>query len=165
MRMNISKDSVVTFSYQAFELTPTPKGAISKLLEAGKNMAYLHGGYNNALPQVEHALEGKAKGFAVVLDLGANAFGARDESLTQVIARSEFPTGVKVGGQLRGTDGQGHERAFTVVKIKGNQVLLDANHPWAGKNVRFAVKVVDVRQASSEEVAHGHAHGDHGHQH
>ena len=52
-----------------------------------------------------------------------------------------------------------------MVKIKGPQVILDGNHPHAGKTLRFSLKVVDVQAASAEEIAHGHAHGAHGHQH
>jgi FKBP-type peptidyl-prolyl cis-trans isomerase SlyD len=54
---------------------------------------------------------------------------------------------------------------FNVVKIKGAQVLLDGNHPWAGKALRFSLSVTEVRAASSEELAHGHVHGAHGHHH
>jgi FKBP-type peptidyl-prolyl cis-trans isomerase SlyD len=54
---------------------------------------------------------------------------------------------------------------FNVVKIKGQQVMLDGNHPLAGKALRFALTVVSVRAASAEEIAHGHVHGAHGHQH
>ena len=54
---------------------------------------------------------------------------------------------------------------FNVMKIKGDTVLLDGNHPLAGKALRFAIKVLDVRQASEEEIAHQHVHGAHGHQH
>ena len=70
-----------------------------------------------------------------------------------------------MGGTLRGVADDGHERIFTVVKIKGPQVILDGNHPHAGKTLKFDLKVLEVRAASAEEVAHGHAHGAHGHQH
>jgi FKBP-type peptidyl-prolyl cis-trans isomerase SlyD len=72
---------------------------------------------------------------------------------------------VKVGGQLQGSNEQGEQQGFTVMKIKGDTVLLDGNHPLAGKTLLVAVKVLDVKAASSEEVAHGHAHGAHGHNH
>jgi FKBP-type peptidyl-prolyl cis-trans isomerase SlyD len=64
-----------------------------------------------------------------------------------------------------GRDADGAEQAFTVVKIKGDTVFLDGNHPWAGKTLRFNLKVIEVRAASPEEVAHRHAHGAHGHHH
>jgi len=156
--MNISKDSAVTLSY----MVTTPQG---KPLDSG-NLAYLHGGYENIFPKVEAALEGQATGFATTLDLAVeDAFGARDESLVRTIPKSEFPPGVKVGGQLRGMTDDGREQVFNVVKIKGPQVLLDGNHPFAGKVLRFTLKVLEVRAATPEEVTHGHAHGVHGHHH
>ncbi|MDO9290937.1 MAG: peptidylprolyl isomerase [Hydrogenophaga sp.] len=158
--MKITKDTVVTITFRATD-------AQGKLLEDGKEpRAYLHGGYNNTLPGIEKALEGQEKGFSAQLVLQPeDAFGARDESLVHSIPKSEFPPGVKVGGQLQGTDDQGREQVFTVKKIKGDTVHLDGNHPLAGQVLRFAVKVVDVQAASAEEVAHGHAHGAHGHHH
>lgn len=158
--MKITKDTIVTITFRATD-------AQGKLLEDGKEpRAYLHGGYNNTLPGIEKALEGQEKGFSAELVLQPeDAFGARDESLVHSIPKSEFPPGVKVGGQLQGTDDQGREQVFTVKKIKGDTVHLDGNHPLAGQVLRFAVKVVDVQAASAEEVAHGHAHGAHGHHH
>jgi FKBP-type peptidyl-prolyl cis-trans isomerase SlyD len=110
--MNISKDTAVTISYKV----TTPQG---KPLDAG-NLAYLHGGYENIFPKVEAALEGQAVGFATTIDLAVeDAFGARDESLVRTIPKSEFPPGVKVGGQLQGVGNDGQPQVFNVVKIKG----------------------------------------------
>ncbi len=158
--MHITKDTVVTLSYQV-------RDTQGKLLEASEQpMAYLHGGYGNTFEKIEAALEGQAMGFATTVELApADAFGERDEALVQTISKADFPPGVKVGGTLRGVADDGHERIFTVVKIKGPQVILDGNHPHAGKTLRFALKVLEVRVAAPEEIAHGHAHGAHGHQH
>ena len=154
----IAKDTVVTLSYQISD-------AQGKSLESGQQ-AYLHGGYGNTFAKVEAALEGQGAGFATTLVLPPeDAFGQRDESLVRTIPKSEFPPGVKVGGQLRAMSDNGHEQIFNVVKIKGPQVLLDGNHPQAGKTLRFVLKVASVRAATAEEIAHGHAHGDHGHHH
>jgi len=158
--MQITKDTVVTLSYKVAD-------AQGKLLEASSEpMAYLHGGYGNTFEKIEAALEGQAVGFATTVVLTpADALGERDEALEQTISKADFPPGVKVGGTLRGMADDGHERIFTVVKIKGPQVILDGNHPHAGKTLNFALKVLEVRAASAEEVTHGHAHGAHGHQH
>lgn len=158
--MKITKDTIVTITFRA-------TNAQGKLLEDGKEpRAYLHGGYGNTLPGIEKALEGQEKGYAATLELPPeDAFGVRDEDLVTTIAKSSFPPGVKVGGQLEGTDDQGRQQVFTVVKIKGDTVHLDGNHPLAGETLRFALKVVDVQAASAEEIAHGHAHGAHGHHH
>ena len=158
--MKITQNTVVTLSFKAWD-------ASGKLLEDGKTpRAYLHGGYHNTLPGIEAALEGQEKGFSTTIKLQpALAFGERDESLVTTIPKSEFPPGIKVGGQLEGTDDQGRRQIFTVMKIKGQNVHLDGNHPLAGQDLTFTLNVIDVRAASEEEVAHGYAHGAHGHHH
>jgi len=156
--MPITKDTAVTLSYQ---LT-TPQG---KPLDSGQ-VAYLHGGYENIFPKVEAALEGQDVGFSARIDLAVeDAFGARDEALVRTIPKSEFPPGVKVGGQLQGEGADGQPQVYNVVKIKGPEVHLDGNHPLAGQALRFSCKVTGVRAASAEEIAHRHVHGAHGHHH
>lgn len=158
--MKIQKDTVVTLTLKVAD-------AKGKLIEqSDEPMAVLIGGYGNTLPAVEAALEGQEAGFQTTLNLTPETgFGERDETLLISIAKKDFPPGVKVGGQLqmRGEDGQA--QIFNVAKIKGDQVLLDGNHPLAGLSLRISIKVVSVRAATEEEVTHGHAHGDHGHHH
>ncbi|MDP3617014.1 MAG: peptidylprolyl isomerase, partial [Rhodoferax sp.] len=129
-------------------------------------MVYLHGGYDTIFPKVEAALEGQTPGYQITLVLAPqDAFGERDESLLQTIPKTQFPPGVKVGGQLRSLAADGQARMFNVLKIKGDTVMLDGNHPMAGKSLRFALTVAAVRAATEEEMAHGHVHGAHGHPH
>lgn len=158
--MKIEKNTAVTLSYKVADTQ-------GKVLEESKEpMAYLHGGYGNTFPKLEEALEGQMPGYQTTVELQPqDAFGLRDESLVQTIPKTQFPPGVKVGGQLEGRGEDGHVQVFTVMKIKGDQVLLDGNHPHAGKTLRFTVKVMDVRAASEEEISHGHVHGAHGHHH
>ena len=158
--MKITKDTIVTLTFRAVD-------AKGKVLEDGKEpRAYLHGGYGNTLPGVEMALEGQEKGFSTTVKLLPSlAFGERDESLVTTIAKKDFPPGVKVGGQLEGSDAEGNRQIFTVTKIKGDTVMLDGNHPLAGQDLTFTLNVIDVKAASAEEIAHGHAHGAHGHHH
>jgi FKBP-type peptidyl-prolyl cis-trans isomerase SlyD len=158
--MKIEKNTTVTLRYKVAD-------AQGKLLEESRTpMVYLHGGYGNTLPKIEEALEGRMSGYQATLALEPqDAFGLRDESLVQTIPKSQFPPGIKVGGQLEGQDQQGHTQVFTVMKIKGDQVILDGNHPFAGKALRFAITVTEVRAATPEEIAHGHVHGEHGHHH
>jgi FKBP-type peptidyl-prolyl cis-trans isomerase SlyD len=158
--MKIGKDTVVTMHYKVVN-------AQGQLLDkAQEPTSYLHGGYENTLPKIEEALEGQDVGFVTTLKLAAtDAFGERDETLVQTISKKDFPPGVKVGGQLRGRTPEGQEQVFTVIKIKGDQVILDGNHPWAGQNLSLTLKVLEVRAASAEEVTHRHAHGAHGHHH
>ena len=157
--MNITKDSAVTI-----RLTVTE--ASGKVLESGKTpVAYLHG-YDNLLPKIEEALEGQEVGFKLNMNLTPeDAFGVRDESLLTTISKKDFPPGIKVGGMLQGVNEQGEEMVYTVLKIKGDQVMLDGNHPLAGASLKVAVHVLEIRAASAEEIAHGHVHGAHGHHH
>ncbi len=158
--MKIEKNTAVTLRFKVSD-------ANGKLIEESKDpMVYLHGGYGNTLPKIEEALEGQEPGYQTVLALAAeDAFGLRDEALVRTIPRSQFPPGVKVGGQLEGRGDDGRVQIFNVTKIKGDTVLLDANHPLASKALRFTLKVTDVRTASEEEIAHQHVHGEHGHHH
>ena len=158
--MKIEKNTAVTLRFKLAD-------AQGKLIEENKDpMVYLHGGYGNTLAKIEEALEGQEPGYQTTLALAAeDAFGLRDEDLLRTIPRSQFPPGVKVGGQLEGQGSDGRKQVFNVVKIKGDTVILDANHPLAGKALRFTLKVTDVRLASEEEIAHQHVHGEHGHHH
>ena len=96
--MKIEKDTVVTLRYKVSD-------AKGKLIEESKDpMVYLHGGYGNTLPKIEAALDGRMAGYQVTLDLQPeDAFGLRDPALERSIPKSEFPPGVKVGGQLQCT--------------------------------------------------------------
>ena len=99
--MNITKDTAVTIAYRM----TSPQG---KPLDSGTT-AYLHGGYGNLFDKVEAALDGQGVGHSVSIDLSAaEAFGERDEALVRTIPKSEFPPGVKVGGQLQGAGPGAH---------------------------------------------------------
>ena len=158
--MKIEKNSAVTLQLKV----TNAKGVV---IEDGKQPSvYLHGGYGNTLEKIESALEGQAKGFQLALTLApADAFGERDDALLRTLPKKQFPPGVKVGGQLEGRGDDGATLVFNVMKIKGDTVLLDGNHPLAGRELKFNITVLDVREATSEEVAHQHVHGAHGHHH
>jgi FKBP-type peptidyl-prolyl cis-trans isomerase SlyD len=158
--MKIEKDTVVTMRCRIAD----DKG---QLIQDGKSpVSYLHGGYGNTLPKIEEALEGRAVGEQLALVLApADAFGEADPALLRTLPKRDFPPGVKVGGELElpGPDGAPHP--YTVTKVKGDTVYLDGNHPLAGRTIKLSIQVTEVRAASAEEVAHGHAHGAHGHHH
>lgn len=158
--MKIDKDTAVTLTFKVAD-------AAGKLIDNGSEpTVYLHGGYDNTFPKIEEALQGHEPGYEVTLTLTPeDSFGERDEALVTTIDKKDFPPGVKVGGQLKGRGDDGQEIVFTVLKIKGPVVHLDGNHPLAGKTLRFSVKVLDVRAATAEEIAHKHVHGEHGHHH
>lgn len=158
--MKIEKNTAVTLRYKVAD-------SQGKLLEqSGEPMVYLHGGYGNTFAKIEAALEGQLPGYQTTIELQPpDAFGLRDERLVQTIPKNQFPPGVKVGGQLQGQGEDGQAQLFTVMKIKGDTVMLDGNHPLAGKALRFSVTVTQVRAATEEEIAHRHVHGEHGHHH
>lgn len=158
--MKIEKNTAVTLRYKITD----PGGRL--LEQGGEPMVYLHGGYDSTFPKIEAALEGQTMGYRTVIEMQPeDAFGLRDESLVRTIPKSQFPPGVKVGGQLEGLDDHGQTRAFNVTKIKGDKVMLDGNHPLAGKTLRFSLTVTAVRPATGEEIAHRHVHGEHCHPH
>lgn len=158
--MKIIKDTVATVQLQIAD-------RLGRLIQkTDEPAALLIGGYNNTLPAIEAVLQGQEAGFKTTLELTpATGFGERDEGQVRSIAKKDFPPGVKVGGQLEVADADGQFKLYTVAKIKGDTVFLDGNHPLAGQHLRVTLKVVGVRAASAEEIAHGHAHGLHGHHH
>ena len=94
------------------------------------------------------------------------AYGEIDPSMVQVVPRSAFqgaPT-IAAGMQFQGNT-QAGPRVITVTKVEGDNITIDANHPLAGQTLNFDVKIVDVRDATAEELSHGHVHGAGGHQH
>ena len=111
-----------------------------------------------AAKRMEPDLSERALADFMTVDLSVDeAFGPHDPSLQRTIPKGEFPAGVKVGGQLRGTNDQGLPQIYNVVKIKGPVVLLDGNHPLAGIALRLALKVHGVREATEEEIGRGTA--------
>ncbi|QNM97672.1 FKBP-type peptidyl-prolyl cis-trans isomerase [Chitinimonas koreensis] len=158
--MKIAKDTAVTLRMKVTDA----QGFVYD--EGREPVAYLHGDYDNLFPKLEAALEGQEAGFQTTVALAAeDAFGERDEALVTTMPKADFPPGIKVGGQIQRLGPDGEPRYYFVTKIKGPVVLLDGNHPLCGKALRFSVKVVDVRAATAEEIAHQHVHGEHGHHH
>lgn len=162
--MKIAQNTVVTLHYKLSD-------AQGNLIEESREpMVYLHGGYENTLPKIEEALEGKDVGFETTIQVEPeDAFGEYDANLVKIEPRDRLPTPLEVGMQFEGRPdgGAGDEEAliFTVTDIAEDKVVLDGNHPLAGMALRFTLNVADVREATSEEVAHEHVHGPHGHHH
>ncbi|HNQ03123.1 MAG TPA: peptidylprolyl isomerase [Thiobacillaceae bacterium] len=161
--MLIDKDTVVTLTYTLTTLS----GELLEEASPENPAIYLHGGYDGIFPKVEAALQGQATG--MVLDLvlePGDAFGEYDADLVRVEPAHMFPEDVSVGMQLEGSSEDEQFRLiYTVTDIADGKVVVDGNHPLAGQSLRLHCHVQDVRAASSEEVAHGHVHGPHGHQH
>ena len=135
--------------------------------EGGEPLTYLHGG-GNIIPGLEAALEGKRAGESLnVRIVPDEAYGERDDALVQSVPREMFEDSdsIQVGMQFQSGDPDGNTRIVTVVGADADSVTVDGTHPLAGVPLNFAVTIVEVRDASSEELAHGHVHGPGGHQH
>jgi len=127
--------------------------------------AYLHG-YGSIVRGLEAALEGSEAGFLSNVEVApGDGYGDRNPEAVFEVPRGQFPPGeeIRVGMQVQG-EGEHGVLNFTVVEVNGQGVVLDANHPMAGKTLHFDVEVLDVREATAQELAHGHVHA-HGHDH
>jgi len=162
--MTIENGKVVTLHYQLFNAEDGSE--IENSNETGEPMAYLHG-YNNIIAGLEKALEGKGVGEQVDVTVEAKeAYGEYDNTLFQRISRKYLKhAGKLVPGKVVTVSTEEGPRMLTVLKVGLKTVDVDANHPLAGKALRFVVNITDIRDASDEEKAHKHAHGVGGHQH
>ncbi|MBB3048549.1 FKBP-type peptidyl-prolyl cis-trans isomerase SlyD [Litorivivens lipolytica] len=160
--MKIEKNRVVSFHYRLSE----QGGAELENSYNGEPSLYLHGA-RNILPALEKALAGLGVGDSTTVDLSAaQAYGERQEGRVQRIPAKylKHEGKMKPGQIVRFRDDKGIQQA-TVIKVGKFSVDVDTNHPLAGKSLSFAIEIVDIREASAEEIAHGHAHGPGGHQH
>ncbi len=159
--MQVAKNTVVSLTY---ELLDTDGKTIEKI---DSPIDYLHGGYDGIFPTVERALDGKNAGdkCQVRLEPG-DAFGEYDAGLVHMEPRSKFPESLAVGMQFegRGTE-SGATLIYTVTDVAGDKVVVDGNHPLAGRTLEFSCTVTAVRAATKEELEHGHVHGAGGHHH
>lgn len=160
--MQIAQRSIASFHYT---LT-NDGGDILDTSREREPLAYLHGA-GNIVPGLEKALAGHAAGdaFKVSVEPG-EGYGPRREELVQTLPKSAFegvPT-VKPGMQFQAKGPQGHV-LITVTGVEGDQVHVDGNHPLAGQTLHFDVEVTEVREATEEELNHGHVHGPDAHAH
>jgi FKBP-type peptidyl-prolyl cis-trans isomerase SlyD len=157
--MDIKKDRVVTIEYNLRD----EAGRLLDSSEGGEPLVYLHGN-ENIIPGLEKHLEGKVPGDAVDCNVPAtDAYGERDENLVFKVAKKDFGESTEIApGMQFEAHGEEGAQIVTVVSIDGDQVTIDANHPLAGENLHFDVKVVDVREATKEELEHGHVHQESG---
>ena len=159
--MEIGKRTVVGLTY---ELTDTD-GKVLEHTEAP--IEYLHGGYDGIFPRVEQALAGKSIGDRCRLRLEPeDAFGEYDAELMHLEPRSKFPGNVAVGMRFEGRGVEsGTTLIYSVTNVAEDKIVVDGNHPLAGRALDFSGTVTAVRAATAEEIAHGHVHGAHGHHH
>lgn len=154
--MQIADRCVASFNYT---LT-NDAGDVLDTSNGREPLAYLHGA-GNIVPGLEKAMEGKSAGesFKVAVAPG-EGYGERHDQLVQVVPREAFQgvDDIQPGMQFQAQSNQG-VMSVTVTKIEDGQVTVDGNHPLAGETLHFDIEVTEVREATAEELEHGHAHG------
>ncbi|AYV14677.1 MULTISPECIES: peptidylprolyl isomerase [Shewanella] len=165
--MQITQHSAVTIHYR---LTDAKGQLIESSFEADP-MVYLHG-MENLIPGLEKALEGKGKGDTLEVTIEAEeAYGPYHDGLRQEVPLEAFGDIQDIVPGMRFiAETEMGQRPVQVTEVLDNSVIVDGNHPLAGQSLTFNVEVMDVREATAEEVAHGHIHahggcGSHGHDH
>ena len=136
-------------------------GEILDASAADDPLSYIHG-TGSIIPGLEKQLAGKSAGNEFNVSVGpADAYGERSETLVQQIPRSAFKEvdEIEEGMQFQARSASG-ETLITVTGVEGDQVTVDGNHPLAGETLNFDVKVESVRDATAEELEHGHVHSD-----
>ena len=159
--MLISKNSAVYFHYSLSDET----GNVIDSPTEGKPLPYIQG-HNNIIPGLEKAMEGKASGEVMVVTVEPKeAYGERQDQMVQQIPRSSFQVeDMKVGMRFEATTPNGAV-SVVVTDLTEKTVTVDGNHALAGKKLTFDIRITEVREATKEELAHGHVHGPGGHEH
>ncbi len=159
--MTISNNAVVTIDYEI-------KDSEGTLLESadGELISYIQGSGSLA-PGLEKALDGKETGHQMELTLAPEeGFGTRDDELIREVDLEDFEDSEDISpGLVFQADLDGEVRFYTVISVNDDTAVIDGNHPFAGQKLIFNVTVKEVRDASEEELEHGHVHWEHGHHH
>ena len=160
--MNIAANTVVSIDYTL----RNDAGDILDQSSPEAPLSYLHG-HNNVISGLEHALLGKAKADRLEASIApAEAYGEYDAALVQAVPRAMFQgvDDIDVGMQFQ-TQMDGGVQVVTGKEVNDDTVTIDGNHALAGQTLHFDVTVKGVREASQEELDHGHVHGPGGHHH
>ncbi|MDZ7852233.1 MAG: peptidylprolyl isomerase [Halomonas sp.] len=160
--MQIGQNSVVAFHYT---LT-NDEGEVLDSSEGREPLTYLHGA-GNIIPGLEKQLEGRGTGDKLQAKVSPEeGYGEVQAQLVQEVPRDAFQgvENVEPGMQFQAQT-EGGPLMVTVTQVEGDTVTVDGNHPLAGQPLNFDVEIAEVREASEEEVEHGHVHGEGGHEH
>lgn len=158
--MNVERGRVVRLHYTLRDET----GATIESSRPGAPLDYLHGS-GQLISGLERRIEGAAPGYVTTVTVPAGeAYGEHDPRGVIRAPRSTLPDGMDVaqGVEIQAETPDG-PLSFMVVAVEGDEVVLDANHPMAGKTLTFDVEILEVRAATEDEIAHGHVHGPGGH--
>ena len=161
--MLIANQHVVAIDYTL----SNDAGEVIDSSQGTEPLVYLHGA-GNIIAGLENALSGKTVGDELDVSIEPeDAYGEYSAELITNVGREMFEgvDQLEVGMQFHASAPDGGMQIVTIRDIDGDQVTIDGNHPLAGQQLNFKVKVVSVRAASEEELAHGHVHGEGGHQH
>ncbi len=160
--MHIANHKVVSIDYTLTD----GQGTVIDSSNGREPLLYIHGA-GNIIPGLEAALEGKKAGEQVKAVIAPEqAYGVRDESRVQQLSRDVFDTDEEISVGMRfHAMGENGPQVVTVTGVEGDDVIIDANHPLAGMTLHFDVTITEVRDASEDELSHGHAHGPGGHDH
>jgi FKBP-type peptidyl-prolyl cis-trans isomerase SlyD len=153
--MNVAKEKVVTIDYEL----KSAEGEIYDSSDENGALSYIHG-IGFLVPGLEKLLEGKTIGDAVEASLTPEeAYGEYDEELVFDVDKSDFEAGVELHEGLEfQAEVAGEVRLCTIVEIEGETVTVDANHPLSGESLQVRAKILAVREATAEELDHGHVH-------
>ena len=149
----------------AMEYTLKVDGDIADTSEGREPLAYLHGS-GNIIPGLEREMTGMVIGESKdVVVAAVDAYGEEDDKAFMDVARDQFPKEIpmKVGTEIQVQNEQGQPMFARIEEIADQSVRLNFNHPLAGKELHFSVKVVEIREPTDEEKEHGHVHGPGGH--
>jgi len=152
----VAKNKVVSLIY----MVRNEKGEIFEYRDLP--VSYVHGSGADLFPKIEQALEGRAVGDRVAVQLTpADAFGDRDPKLTFTDDIENAPPELRrIGAEFEAQNAKGESIMLTVTRIEGDKITVDANHPLAGQNISFEVTVQDIRDATPEEIRNGRPAGD-----
>ena len=160
--MKIEKDRVVRFHYAVAE---SGQESVENSKDAGEPLAILFG-HGAIIPGLEKAMEGREAGDSFKASVtAADAYGERRDGLSQRIPKKHFGGQKLEPGMQVVLNTNFGPRAVTIQKVGMSVVDVDLNHPMAGKDLQFDIEIVDVREASEDEIEHGHVHGEGGHHH
>lgn len=154
--MQVTVNKVVTIHYTLTD----DRGTVLDQADAQQPLVYLHGA-GNIIPGLEKALTDKQSGDKVDVTVAPDdAYGERVESMVQTVPRNMFQgiDNIEPGMRFQ-ADGNTGPVLVSVTKVEDDQVTIDGNHPLAGETLTFAVEIADVRDATAEELEHGHVHG------
>ena len=160
--VKIANNTVVSFHYKLEEIG----GDYKEDSTGGDPVLYLHG-HRGVLPGLEDAMKGRVAGdkFSVQVPPG-NGYGMRvEDRVRRVPIKHLIGTTKPAIGDMVTLNAKPKKINAIVIKVGRHNVDVDTNHPLAGKELKFDIEVVDVREATMEEVSHRHAHGPGGHQH